>query len=464
EITVNDVPYQILFTDWDLRGARVGGMAVALPVDFISGRLNDTRNSFIALFTILVIVIMITGYLIGQSIVRPVFRMVNTTRAIRDGDLSRRVGLRLPDELGELSSSFDHMTDQLVQRNEEISGLYQEQLRETARRTTILESIRDLVIVLDTNAKITLVNDTARAFMQRLSNLNDRKPYRKFWDICRNPQRYSTPVTMQLLDLDVSVQATFIKQEDDNVIGYVVVLRDITSVLEAERLKDEMILQLSHELRTPLAGARGYLELAGMMTGEKQQSYLTRSLNQVDVLGEMVNRVIEVSVMLSGQMRLNIATFNLNTQLQSIIETHRDAIAERNIDLQVQLPDAPTMIDGDEEQLQKAIGNVVENAYRYNFPDGWLLVELELTDEQYVTVLIKDSGRGIDEDEQEKVFERMYRGRSADADETDQRGLGLGLFIAREIVKAHHGRIALRSQIGKGTVVAIRLPIRQPEA
>ncbi|MEL6527931.1 MAG: HAMP domain-containing protein, partial [Chloroflexota bacterium] len=357
---------------------------------------NDTRNSFIALFTILVIVIMITGYLIGQSIVRPVFRMVNTTRAIRDGDLSQRVGLRLPDELGELSSSFDHMTDQLVQRNEEISGLYQEQLRETARRTTILESIRDLVIVLDTNAKVTLVNDTARAFMQRLSNLNDREPYRKFWDICRNPQRYSTPVTMQLLDLDVSVQATFIKQEDDNVIGYVVVLRDITSVLEAERLKDEMILQLSHELRTPLAGARGYLELAGMMTGEKQQNYLTRSLNQVDVLGEMVNRVIEVSVMLSGQMRLNIATFNLNTQLQSIIETHRDAIAERNIDLQVQLPDAPTMIDGDEEQLQKAIGNVVENAYRYNFPDGWLLVELELTDEQYVTVLLKDSGRGFD--------------------------------------------------------------------
>lgn len=124
-------------------------------------------------------------------------------------------------------------------------------------------------------------------------------------------------------------------------------------------------------------------------------------------------------------------------------------------------PDEDVVIEGDARQLRDVVDHLIRNATSYTPVGGW--VEVTLTENPAsIDLFIVDNGVGIAEDEIERVFERMYRGRSADAGETDTRGLGLGLYISREIVHAHHGTIRLHSQLQTGTMVVVTLPINLP--
>jgi HAMP domain-containing protein len=108
------LPYQMMYAPLEIRSQQVGLIVVGLPTNFIVERISTSRNWFGMLFAGLFLGIGLLGLVVARTIIRPVRRLVDTTRAIRDGDLSRRVGLGTPDELGELAQSFDHMTSQLV--------------------------------------------------------------------------------------------------------------------------------------------------------------------------------------------------------------------------------------------------------------------------------------------------------------------------------------------------------------
>jgi len=463
EYSLGETSYQFVFSNWKIRSADFGVIGLALPTDFVAGRLDSSRNTIIILFATLALAVMITGFVIAQTIIRPVYRMVQTTRAIRDGDLSRRVDLRLPDELGELSESFDHMTDQLIRRNRKINSLYKQQLQETARRTAMLESISDILIVADTDHQIILVNDTARDFLQELSSPNNQGLHGQFWNIIQYPEQYYTPETIQLLGLDLSVLATAINMKDGNLLGHVIVLRNITSILEAERVKDEILLQLSHELKTPLSGARGFAQLATMLSGDAQIDYVNRSIQQLDTLNDMIDRVIEVSVLLSGKSTLDLTSFDAVQLVNAVIEEHKAGIEAGELELIIDIPVAEFWMDGDEAKLTNAISNVLSNAYNYTLAGGWILIAVRSIDSDYMSITISDNGIGIEADEQDKVFDRMYRGHAADVEQTDQRGMGLGLFVTREFIHEHNGTITLESTPSEGTTVVITLPKAQPE-
>src|SRR5258708_28980 len=123
-ILIDGTSYQVLYAPLQLRSERIGLLAVALPSNFIVERSSTSRDVFGLLFSILFVGVALLGLAMARTITRPIARLVRTTRAIREGDLSKRVELRTPDELGELGISFDHTTEQLVQRNVEINALY----------------------------------------------------------------------------------------------------------------------------------------------------------------------------------------------------------------------------------------------------------------------------------------------------------------------------------------------------
>jgi signal transduction histidine kinase len=464
EQTINETAYQLLFSDFQMRSQNIGYLSVALPVDFLAERVQESRNSFILLFAGLVLTVTLVGFLVGQSIIRPLFKLVNTSRAIREGDLSRRVGLRTPDEIGELSISFDDMTDQLVKRNQQVSKLYHKQVEETARRDAVLEGISDAIIVLNADNQIILLNEAAENLLRTIQQHQDNNMAQKFNQMRLNPQAFYKPVTVQMQEQSFSVLTTDIRLESGELRGYVLVLRDITELLATERLKDQMILQLSHELRTPLTAVRGYVELVKMMgdaaLDDSLTDYLDKSLYQIDLLGGMVNQVVNVSTMLANRLELDIETIDILDVLSDLIDDHRDAIAAADIKLLIDLPEKTIWIEADADRLKQAIGHILQNAYYYTLPGGWVKISASKAESGQLHVMIQDSGVGIAEDEQAKVFNRMYRGRSADAGPTDKRGLGLGLYIAREIIEAHEGTVYLQSEVDTGTVVTLELPPR----
>src|SRR5262249_45241014 len=131
-ITVDTRSYQALYVPLTLRQSSMGILAVALPSNFIVERSSTSRDVLTLLFAVLFVLVILLGLVVARTITSPVAKLVATTRAIRSGDYSQRVQLGIPDELGELGTSFDAMTDQLVKRNIQVNRLYQEQLLETA--------------------------------------------------------------------------------------------------------------------------------------------------------------------------------------------------------------------------------------------------------------------------------------------------------------------------------------------
>ena len=455
--------YQFLYSPFQIRSSQIGTIAVALSVDFVQDRIGTSRNLFFVLFLVMLLFVALLGLLISRTIIQPVFRMLETTRAIQSGDLLRRVNLKTPDELGELGQSFDRMTGQLLQQNREIQQLYIDQVEETARRDAVFSSIRDGVLVLNRRYKVILHNDTAKNLIRQIRHKPD---YQAHYDrLLKQPQYYLQPQMLTFEKQHFSVLATPVQLDSGDALGYVLVFRDITALIEAEQLKEEIILQLSHELRTPLTAARGYTDLLRMMAKTKlntqELGFIENVLERLGVLGELVDQVIEVNTMLADRVKIDVAAFNLNEALHEVIQKARPNIDHAQLDLSVSIPAKPIVIEGDKTRLTQVFKHILKNAYSYTLPKGLVEVKLEETDKDSVSIYVSDTGVGIGPDELESVFDKMYRGRAADAGPTDTRGLGLGLYISKQLITAHHGTILIESEENMGTVVHINLPKSQ---
>lgn len=465
ELEVDDGQYQMLYAPLKVRSQQVGLLGVALRTNFIVERTSTSRNVFGIVFSALFISIWILGLFVSRSITRPITKLVNTTRAIRDGDLSRRVELKTPDELGELGISFDHMTNQLVQRNQEINELYLQQLQETTQRDAVLASISDALIVQDLSGKIILNNVAAHYLIDSTSR--DEKLREEFRMLLQQVKQTVEATTVQFMTDYYSVLATPVQMQGEGTIGYVIVFRNITPIVRAEHLKDELILQMSHELRTPLTSARGYVDLIKMMEAQQLSGqgskFLENAIDNLKTLERMVTQVIEVSAIISDQLNLAIEPINVAKLLTEKVEEWHPIAANRGLILSL-FPVNNVWVSGDYERLGQVLDHVLQNSYNYTLPGGFIEVSAEHHADR-VSISVFDSGVGIDSDDLENVFERMYRGKSADAGPTDSRGLGLGLYMTKQIIEAHRGSISLESKAGAGTMVTIELPaLKQPSA
>lgn len=460
EVILEGTTYQVLYAPFQMRSQRIGLLAVALRSNFIVDRSGTSRDVFIALFSAVFVSVGAVGLVAARSITRPVARLVDATRAIRSGDLSRRVGLQMPDELGELSVSFDHMTDQLVQRNEEINQLYLHQVQETARRDAVLAGISDGVLVLDPTNTTILQNRTAEALVN--ASRSDAQSRREFIQLSRRASELTEPKIIPLAGRVFSAMATPVCMPSGELLGQVLVFRDITAIMEAERLKDELIQQMSHELRTPLTAVRGYMELLGVTDkpnlSQEGVTFVQNAVEGLATLERLVNQVIDVSAVVSNQFKLDIQSFDLVELLQERVSAWLPYMQRRSLELKLYTLSQSIPLEADSKRLGQVLDHLLRNAYSYTLPGGSVEVRAGLTRSR-VHVSVIDTGVGIGPDEVNRVFDRLYRGRSADAGPTDARGLGLGLYLSKRIVEAHGGIISLASQVEQGTKVTIQLPI-----
>jgi signal transduction histidine kinase len=455
--TVEGAEYQFILVPLTLRETQLGWMSLGLRVDFINERVDSSRDLFVGFFMVMLVIVVLIGVFVSGSIIRPIFRLLDTTRAIRSGDLSRRANLKIPDELGELSQSFDHMTAELIKRNREINNLYAAQLKETVQREAVLTSISDAVIVVDTTYRPILVNTAARALQKGVPSRAD------FRALFSDPLDYAEPRNLVIGGRHFSALSTPVQLPSGETLGYVIVFRDITSLIEAERVKDEVILQLSHELRTPLTAAKGYVELVRMLGAETLPDmhidFLGKAHAQIKTLSGMIDQVVEVNSIMANRFSVELRPLDLNPLLDEIGEAYRERAESGGYTYIVTLPDFPVWVEGDSVRLTAVVQNVLNNAFNYTLPGGWIELYLEIDEDGRAVITVHDSGVGIGEDEVDKVFEKLYRGRSAEAGPTDTRGMGLGLYISRQIVTAHHGTINLSSTLNVGTTVVILLPL-----
>lgn len=224
--------------------------------------------------------------------------------------------------------------------------------------------------------------------------------------------------------------------------------------------KSQFLANMSHELRTPLNAILGYTELIldGVygQTPEKIHEVLERVQLSGHHLLSLINDILDLSKMEAGQLRLSLGEYSLAEIVQTVVTAMESLAAEKQLGLTVLLaPDLPSG-RGDERRLAQVLLNLVGNAIKFT-EAGEVRVQVTATDDTYV-VAIADTGPGIAEADQEKIFDEFHQ---ADSSSTKQKGgTGLGLSIARRIIAMHGGRIWVESHLGKGSTFWFTLPVR----
>lgn len=243
---------------------------------------------------------------------------------------------------------------------------------------------------------------------------------------------------------------------------FLCIARDITESKKIEeerkklvRQKDEFLSVTSHELRTPITSIKGFAQLLQMRTSEGDpeiKRFLGKINSQVDKLMRLVSDLLDVSRVEAGKLKFRQFPFDLDGILREVVEDLQLAINTHRITVKGA---ARRKILGDPDRIAQVLANLIRNAAKYS-PEASEIVVSISANEKEVQITVQDFGMGIADEEKHKIFERFFQGHTAQTKAYP--GLGLGLYISREIVRRHGGEIWVESEKGLGTSFHFTLP------
>lgn len=239
------------------------------------------------------------------------------------------------------------------------------------------------------------------------------------------------------------------------VIGSVTLLRDITSIKQLERAKDEFLHIVSHELRSPLAVVRAYAQLS--LSEEHPQQTLASMMREIDQMSAMLEQMLQITRIDTG--RITLSTLECDLAEVTTAQVARLCLTPgyERVVLDTEEVDGPLICRLDIPAYSQIIANLVSNALKYSKAPHPVAVRLSSSEGKAVVSVI-DHGSGIPEDEIPLIFDKFYRARKAS--ESSSSGLGLGLYVTAQLVKAMSGEIKVESKLGKGTTFHVAFPLR----
>jgi PAS domain S-box-containing protein len=272
----------------------------------------------------------------------------------------------------------------------------------------------------------------------------------------------------------VELRVSAMHDENGRTIGSVITFRDVTekraAALAAEnerryreaeaqnRAKDNFLATLSHELRTPMTSILGWVQF--LRSGDYTQEELREALQMIETSARLQKRLIDdmldVSRIVLGKFQVDLRPTRLSEVVQAAVNNARPDAAERGVRLTSEIEEShDDVVYADGTRLQQVIGNVLSNAIKFT-PSGRQVDLRLLRVDQYMQILVRDEGEGIDASFLPHVFERLRQADGA----ANRAGLGLGLAIARHIIDLHHGDITASSEgLGKGATFTVTLPL-----
>ncbi len=256
------------------------------------------------------------------------------------------------------------------------------------------------------------------------------------------------------------IEAVYLNMLDDiRIQGVVGNYHDITEQRKLENQREEFVSIASHELKTPVTSLKGYVQIIQDMLSPSEDGLATELLQklnlQVDRLTSLIKDLFDITKMKEGRMDFKMSNFNIDELISEMVNDIQLASKKHIIVADLQ---AKETITADRERIGQALRNLLSNAVKYS-PDSDKVIVTSSSDEEKITVYVQDFGIGIDPREHQKLFTRFFRS-SADAVPRNA-GLGLGLYIASEIIKHHNGTITVSSEKNKGSVFSFTLPLNQ---
>jgi signal transduction histidine kinase len=222
-----------------------------------------------------------------------------------------------------------------------------------------------------------------------------------------------------------------------------------------ERSRRDLVANVSHELKTPITAIRAHLENLADGIEQPDRDTLQVMLGQTERLGRLVDQLLDLSKLESGEVPLELEPMALASMVDRVISEFSVGRAVTDIDLLAEVPE-DLMVNADRERIHQVVFNLVDNAVRFTPPGGEVTIAAEREAER-VRVTVRDTGVGVAPEHLPRLFERFYRADPARSRD-DGGGTGIGLAIARSIVEGHGGRITAESEPGRGTTLTFDLP------
>lgn len=258
----------------------------------------------------------------------------------------------------------------------------------------------------------------------------------------------------------ISCSAGPIHDEAGHVVGGTLVWYDVTPFKEAQRQRELLLAAVSHELRTPLSAIHGWAEVLRRSPGaELRERGLSAITRNVQTQARLVDDLLDAARIAAGKLALTLAPECLVRIARSAVDSVMPAAEAAQVTLQMDVADADLPVMADELRLRQALCNLLANAVKFSRPGG--LVEVRLgVDGDWAQIEVADHGIGMAAEQLDRVFEQFWQGGGAGA---RQDGLGLGLSIARHILRGHGGRLQAHSPgVGLGSTFSLRLPLNRP--
>lgn len=389
-------------------------------------------------------------------IANPIKELTESIKQISGKNYHQRLHFKSNDEFGELAEAFNVMAEELEQY--ENSNLAQIMF-EKKRIETIINNMKDAIIGLDEKRIILFVNIQA----VRLLNLKANEMIGKYApdvaihnDLMRLLiSKESSPKPIKIVADD---KESYFSRENISIvseeksIGEVILLKNITKFQELDLAKTNFIATISHELKTPLSSTNLGLKL---LENDKTSS-LTPTQKEIisdlkkdnSRLIRLVSELLDLSQVETGQINIQLTEVNVNELIEYSASTLKQQAKEKDIDIAIEIDPEIKNIKADKEKAVWVLVNLVSNAVRYSPQGGHVFISAQNSAAGKVIISVRDSGRGIPKEHQQKIFERFYK----IPDHTDKQGSGLGLSISKEFMTVMNGDITLESSAGEGTV------------
>jgi two-component system, OmpR family, sensor histidine kinase NblS len=449
-----------------------------------------TRDVTVAVFVSIWVMVILGAVFNALQITKPIRQLVVGVRNIAKGNFKQRVDLPVGAgvELSELIDSFNDMAERL-ERYEEQN--IEELTAEKAKLETLVSTIADGAVLLDTNLQIVLVNPTARRIFgwenKHVEGENALYTFpvavqveltRPLYQMARGELREEAEFRIALTEASDSRYAettrtirillnSVLDSMRENVRGIAVTVQDITREAELNEAKSQFISNVSHELRTPLFNIKSFIETlheyGDELTEEERHEFLETANRETDRLTRLVNDVLDLSRLESCKV-YHFEAVDLSQPIEQILRTYQLNAKDKGIELCQEIePHLPPVL-GHYDLLLQVFANLLGNALKFTEPGGKVVLRAYFIEsehhssEQMVRVEVSDTGIGIDCADQEAIFERFFRVENR---VHTLEGTGLGLSIVKNIIDRHRSKVCLVSEVGVGTTFWFDLAVFQ---
>lgn len=407
------------------------------------------------------------SYLVAERTAKPLRQLTAVANRIAAGDRRARVLPQSRDEVGMLTTAFTLMTEQL---GEELIQLGEE----SQQLATAVQHMADGLLIIDDLGYVHLINPAAvrlletteaKALGRSFAEVVRHHQLIELWQRCRKHGKEEVEAVEIGRNLFLQTFVTPIHEQGAR--GYLVILQDLTTVRHLQTVRRDFISNISHELRTPLASLRAVVEtLADSAIDDPPTArrFLGRAERELDVLTQMVEELLELSRIESGQVPLRLTATAVSELVLLPVERIREQALRDHVQLVLNIPSGLPRVLADAGRVHQVLSNLLHNAIKFTPEGGTITIRAYTKKRRFpdqVVIAVKDRGVGIAPEDLPRIFERFYK-----SDKVRTRGhggTGLGLAISRHIVQAHNGRIWVKSKEKKGSTFYFTLPIAQLE-